>query len=115
MKQMTFAEAEAEYVGKRKQTRKESFLIEIDRIMPWKGLIALLDPYFPTREAGRRAYTLMEMLRIHLIQNWFSYNEPAIEGALFETTILRQFSGLSLERISDETTIFNFRRLIEKH
>ncbi|AZE50683.1 Mobile element protein [Pseudomonas chlororaphis] len=57
----------------------------------------------------------MAMLRIHLMQNWFGYSDPAMEEALYETTILRQFSGLSLERISDETTILNFRRLLEKH
>ncbi|CEL28882.1 hypothetical protein SRM1_02230 [Pseudomonas fluorescens] len=54
------------------------------------------------------------MVRIHPIQNWFIYSDPAIEEALYETTILRQFFGLSLEGNSDETTILNFRRLIEK-
>ena len=57
----------------------------------------------------------MAMLRIHLMQNWFGYSDPAMEEALYETTILRQFAGLSLERIPDETTILNFRRLLEKH
>jgi len=49
------------------------------------------------------------------MQNWFGYSDPAMEEALYETTILRQFAGLSLERIPDETTILNFRRLLEKH
>jgi IS5 family transposase len=57
----------------------------------------------------------MAMLRIHLMQNWFGYSDPAMEEALYETTILRQFAGLSLDRIADETTILNFRRLLEKH
>ena len=57
----------------------------------------------------------MAMRRVYLMQNWFGYSDPAIEEALYETTILHQFSGLSLERISDETTILNFRRLLEKH
>lgn len=57
----------------------------------------------------------MAMLRVHLMQNWFCYSDPAMEEALYETTILRQFSGLHLDRIPDETTIFNFRRLLEKH
>ncbi|WP_339483692.1 MULTISPECIES: transposase, partial [unclassified Pseudomonas] len=94
MKQMTFADAE--YAGKRKQTRKELFLIE---------------PHYPKGEGGRPAYPLMSMLRVHLMQNWFGYSDPAMEEALYETTILRQFSGLSLERVPDETTILNFRRL----
>ena len=57
----------------------------------------------------------MAMLRVHLLQNWFGYSDPAMEEALYETTILRQFAGLNLERIPDETTILNFRRLLEKH
>ncbi|MFU6991488.1 IS5 family transposase [Pseudomonas paraeruginosa] len=113
MKQMTFAEAE--YAGKRKQTRKELFLIEMDQVVPWKGLIALIEPHYPKGEGGRPAYPLMAMLRVHLLQNWFGYSDPAMEEALYETTILRQFAGLSLERIPDETTILNFRRLLEKH
>jgi len=113
MKQMTFADAE--YAGKRKQTRKELFLIEMDQVVPWKGLIALIEPHYPKGEGGRPAYPLMAMLRIHLMQNWFGYSDPAMEEVLYETTILRQFAGLSLERIPDETTILNFRRLLEKH
>ena len=113
MKQMAFADAE--YAGKRKQTRKELFLIEMDRVVPWKGLIALIEPHYPKGEGGRPSYPLMAILRVHLMQNWFGYSDPAMEEALYETTILRQFAGLSLERIPDETTILNFRRLLEKH
>lgn len=113
MKQMTFADTE--YAGKRKQTRKELFLIEMDQVVPWKGLIALIEPHYPKGEGGRPAYPLMAMLRVHLMQNWFGYSDPAMEEALYETTILRHFSGLSLDRIPDETTILNFRHLLEKH
>jgi len=113
MKQMTFADAE--YAGKRKQTRKELFLIEMEQVVPWQGLIALIEPHYPKGEGGRPAYPLMAMLRVHLLQNWFGYSDPAMEEALYETTILRQFAGLSLERIPDETTILNFRRLLERH
>ena len=67
MKQMTFADAE--YAGKRKQTRKELFLIEMDQVVPWKGLIALIEPHYPKGEGGRPAYPLLAMLRIHLMQN----------------------------------------------
>lgn len=55
------------------------------------------------------------MLRVHLLQNWFGYSDPAMEEALYETTILRQFADLDLNRIPDETTILNFRRLLEQH
>ncbi len=98
MKQMTFADAE--YAGKRKQTRKELFLIEMDRVVPWKGLIALIEPHYPKGEGGRPAYPLMAMLRVHLLQNWFGYSDPAMEEALYETTILRQFAGLNRSRLA---------------
>jgi IS5 family transposase len=87
----------------------------MDQVMPWTGLVALIEPHYPKGEGGRPAYPLMAMLRVHLMQNWFGYSDPAMEEALYETTILRQFAGLSLERIPDETTILNFRRLLEKH
>jgi IS5 family transposase len=113
MKQMAFADAE--YAGKRKQTGEELLLIEMDQVVPWKGLIALIDPHYPKGEGGRPAYSLMAMLRVHLIQNWFGYSDLAMEEARYETTILSQFAGLNLERIPDETTILNFRRLLEMH
>ena len=113
MKQLSFADAE--YAGKRKQTRRERFLLEMDQVVPWQGLIALIEPHYPKGEGGRPAYPLAAMLRVHLMQNWFGYSDPAMEEALYETTLLRQFAGLGLERIPDETTILNFRRLLEKH
>ncbi|MBI7310086.1 IS5 family transposase [Pseudomonas aeruginosa] len=113
MKQMTFANAED--AGKHKQTCKELFLIEMEQMVPWKGLIALIKPHYPKGEGGHPAYPLMAMLRVHLMQNWFGYSDPAMEEALYETTILRQFAGLSLERIPDEITILSFRRLLERH
>ncbi len=113
MKQMTFADAE--YAGKRKQTRKELFLIEMDQVVPWNGLVKLIEPHYPKGEGGCPAYPLMAMLRVHLMQNWFGYSDPAMEESLYETMILRQFAGLHLDRIPDETTILNFRRLLEKH
>jgi len=112
MKQISFADAE--YAGKRKQTRRERFLIEMDQVVPWKGLVALIEPHYPKGEGGRPSYPLMAILRVHLMQNWFGYSNPAMEESLYETTILRHFAGLSLERIPDETTILNFRRLLEK-
>jgi len=95
MKQMTFADAE--YTGKRKQTRKELFLVEMDQVVPWNGLIKLIEPFYPKDEGGRPAYPLMTMLRVHLMQNRFGYSDPAMEEAPYETTILWQFAGLNLE------------------
>ncbi len=73
MKQMTFANAE--YAGKRKQTRKELFLIERDRMVPWKVLIALIAPCYPKGDDGRPSCSLMAMLRVYLMQNWFGYSD----------------------------------------
>ena len=78
-------------------------------------MITLIKPHYPKGEGGRPAYPLMATLRVHLMQNWFGYSDPAMEEALYETTVLQQFAGLSLERIPDETTILNFRSLLEKH
>jgi uncharacterized protein (TIGR00369 family) len=83
MKQMSFADAE--YAGKRKQTRRERFLIEMDQVVPWKPLLALIEPHYPKGEGGRPAYPLEAMLRVHLMQNWFGYSDPAMDEALYET------------------------------
>lgn len=88
---------DAEYAGKRKQTRRERFLIVRDQVVPWKGLVALIEPYYRKGEGGRPAYPLMAMLRVHLMQNWFGYSDPTMEEALYETTIPRQFAGLHLD------------------
>src|SRR5215207_2619492 len=111
-KQMTFGDAE--YAGKRKQTRRELFLAEMEQVVPWKSLMDLIDPFYPIAGRGRHPYPLATMLRVHLMQNWFGLSDPAMEEALYEITPMRAFAQLSLSGpIPDETTILNFRRLIE--
>lgn len=83
--------------------------------MLWKGLIKLIEPHYPRCEVNRPTYPLMAMLRVHLMQKLFGYSDPTMEESLCETTILRQFPGLHLDPISDETTILNFRLLLEQH
>jgi len=115
MTQMSFSDAE--YAGKRKQTRREIFLAEMEQTVPWETLLALIEPVYPKAGNGRRPYALETMLRIHLMQNCYSYSDPAMEEALYEIAPLRCFAGLSLARgsVPDETTILNFRRLLETH
>jgi IS5 family transposase len=115
MTQMSFSDAE--YAGKRKQTRREIFLAEMDQVVPWAALLALIEPVYSRAGKGRRPYPIKTMLRIHLLQNWFGYSDPAMEEALYEVSPLRRFAGLSLTRgsVPDETTILNFRRLLETH
>ena len=112
MDQISFADAE--YAGKRKKTRREVFLEEMEQVVPWKALLRLIEPHYPMAGRGRRPYPLDAMLRVHLMQNWFALSDPAMEEALYEIASLRSFAGLSLsEAIPDETTILNFRHLLE--
>lgn len=115
MTQLSFSDAE--YAGKRKRTRREKFLDEMNQVVPWDALLVLIEPLYPKAGNGRRPYPLKTMLRIHLMQNWFGYSDPAMEEALYEVAPLRRFAGLSLTRgsVPDETTILNFRRLLEQH
>ncbi len=114
MSQMSFSDFE--YAGKRKQTRRERFLAEMEQVVPWSGLIALIEPHYPKADGGRKPYPLETMLRIHLLQNWFSLSDPAMEEALYEITPMRQFARLALSApIPEDTTIMNFRDLLEKH
>lgn len=115
MTQISFSDAE--YGGKRKQTKRERFLQEMEQVVPWKALLTLIEPAYPKAGNGRRPYPMETMLRIHLMQNWFGYSDPAMEESLYEVAPLRRFAGLSLTRgsVPDETTILNFRRLPETH
>ena len=85
--------------------------------MPRPALLALIEPAYPKAGKGRHPSALATMLRIHLMQNWFGYSYPAIKEALYEVAPLRHFASLSLTRgrVPDETTILNFRRLLEVH
>lgn len=107
---------DAEFAGKRKRTRREAFLAEMEQVVPWSRLEALIEPHYPKAGRGRHPYPLATMLRVHLMQNWFGFSDPGMEEALYEITPLRQFAKLSLlGAIPDETTILNFRRLLEAH
>lgn len=113
MDQLSFADAE--YTSKRKRTRRDRFLAEMEQVVPWDRLLALIEPHYPKpKGAGRRPYPLKTMLRVHLMQNWFGYSDPGMEEALYEVAPLRQFAGLRLQRVPDETTILNFRHLLEQ-
>lgn len=114
MNQLSFGDADFE--GKGKTTRKERFLSEMEQIVPWQALIKVVEPFYPDAGNGRRPYPLTTMLRIHLMQNWFSLSDPGMEDALYDMPAVRRFAGLSsLSAIPDETTILNFRHLIEEH
>ena len=112
MSQMSFGDSE--YASKRKRTRRETFLAEMEQIIPWTILLNLIEPVYPKAGNGRPPYPLKAMLKVHLMQNWFGLSDPAMEEALYEIASMRQFAGFSLTKpIPDETTILNFRRLLE--
>lgn len=91
----------------------------MDIVVPWQPLIDLIEPYYPKTgsKGGRPPFPLETMLRIHLLQHWYSLSDPAMEDALIEVPTMRRFAGIDMisERIPDETTILAFRHLLEKH
>ncbi len=113
--QLTFGDAEG--LGKRKQTRREIFLAEMEQVVPWKALLGQIEPHYPrSGRVGRPPYAMETMLRIHLLQQWYALSDPGMEEALHEIASMRLFARLSgLDAIPDETTILNFRRLLETH
>jgi len=116
MKQTTF-EGLA-FAAKKKRTRRERFLAEMERVVPWSELEAVIEPHYP--KAGRRGgqpKPLSAMLRIYFMQQWYALSDPGMEDALYEIESMRRFAGLELidDALPDETTILNFRRLLERH
>ena len=116
MRQTSFAEGSFE--RHRKPTRREIFLEEMDRIIPWKELCAIIEPFYPKpKGAGRWPIGLERMLRIHFLQHWFNLSDLAMEEALYDSRAMRHFARIDLgeEPAPDETTILKFRHLLEAH
>ena len=115
MEQSTFASIA--YENKRKQTRREFFLIEMNKAAPWKRLVSKIEPYYPKAGNGRPLMPLEQMLRIYFMQQWYSLSDPGKEEALYDIEFMRRFAGIELgeEPVPDETTILNFRRLLKQH
>jgi IS5 family transposase len=115
--QMTFAPSGFE--AYRKPTRRERFLAEMDRVVPWAELVALVKPAYAkgTSGPGRPPIPLERMLRIYFLQHWFDLSDPAVEEALYDISSMRTFVGIDLGRESapDETTVCKFRHLLEEH
>ena len=114
-KQQTFAGLA--WKNKRKKTRREHFLNEMNQIIPWKMLMGLIEPYYPKAGRGRQPLGLEKMLRIYLLQIWFDLSDPAAEDAIYDSESMRRFAGVELsdDVVPDESTILRFRHLLEKH
>ena len=104
---------------KKKVTRREQFLAEMDAVVPWTRLLALIAPLYPKvgPKGGRPPMPLETMLRIYFLQQWYALSDPMAEEMLYDSDAMRRFAGIELgdDRIPDETTILNFRHLLEKH
>ena len=115
MRQSSFAGVGFERYGK--TTRRAAFLAEMEQVIPWGELYALIEPVYPKAGKGRRPVGLERMLRIHFLQHWFNLSDPAVEEALFGSASMRRFVGIDLgqEPVPDETTVCKFRHLLEAH
>ena len=116
MDQPTFAEVTFEQY--RKPTRRERFLDEMNRVVPWAELVAVIEPVYPKAEGpGRPPVGVDRILRLHGLQQWFNLSDPAVEEALHDSRAMRQFVGIDLGRepVPDETTICKCRHLLEAH
>jgi len=113
MNQITFATTGFELVTKR--TRKREFLEEMNLVVPWSELIALIQRYAPPHKTGRPPFPTSTMLRIHCMQQWFGLPDPAMEEALHDMALFREFAQLDpgASRLPDESTILRFRHLLE--
>jgi IS5 family transposase len=100
-----------------RKSKREQFLDEMEQIVPWAELQALVEAHYPKGENGRPPVGLSIMLRVYFLQQWFNLSDPGAEEALYESPVLRRFAGVDLGRAPapDESTILQFRHLLEKH
>ena len=100
-----------------KKTRRAQFLEEMEQVVPWQKLGALIEPHYPKPGQGRPPVGVERMLRIYFLQQWFNLSDPAVEEALYDSMVMRDFVGIDLGRepAPDETTVCKFRHLLEEH
>jgi len=115
MRTMSFASLA--YENKKKKTRRERFLEEMDRVIPWQELTQIIKEHYPKAGNGRQPMPMERMLRIYFMQQWYGLSDPGMEDALYDIESMRRFAGIDIEidAVPDETTILNFRHLLEKH
>ena len=113
--QRTFASLA--WTQKGKVTRRERFLAEMDAVIPWAELLALIEPHYPKAGRGRQPLGLEKMLRIYFLQQWFNLSDPQAEDAIYDSEAMRRFARVELANdvVPDETTILRFRHLLETH
>ena len=109
--------SQAEYAKKKKQTRRDKFLAEMEQVVPWARLVDRLRPLYPKGERGRKPIALELMLRIYFLQQWYGLADEALEDALYDSQALRGFAGIDLtvDAVPDATTVLHFRHWLERH
>ena len=110
--------SDLEYAAKKKKTRRDRFLAEIEAITPWPALEAEIEPFYPKGDGrGRPPIGLQRMLRMYVAQQCFGLSDEGIEDAIYDSQAIRAFVGIDLARESapDATTLLKFRRLLEEH
>ena len=115
MKQLTLAAVGFERYAK--TTRRAVFLTEMEGVVPWVALCALIEPFYPKPGNGRPPVGGEQMLRVYFLQQWFNLSDPAVEEALYGWLAMRRFVGIDLDRepAPDKTTACRFRHLPEQH
>src|SRR5216117_4275459 len=105
------------WAAKGRTTRRERFLAEMNAVMPWARLRALIEPHYPKAGSGRPPLPLERMLRIYFMQQWFNLSDPQAEDALYDIEPMRRSAGIALSQdiIPHQTTILRFRQLLEQH
>jgi len=114
-RQIGFAEAES--AGKKRVTKRQRFLAEMEKVVPWWRLLSVIEPYYPKGERGRPPIGLERMLRMYFLQQWYGLSDEALEDALYDSIAMRAFAGIDLavENAPDATTLLKFRRLLVEH
>lgn len=100
-----------------KRLRCERFLEEMEEIIPWRKFCEEIEPFYGEKETGRKRMELMTMLKIYFLQQWYALSDPAAEEAIYDRNSFQKFLEIDLlsHRVPDETTILNFRHLLEQH
>jgi len=104
-------------IAHQKKLRCETFLNEMDAIIPWDGLLGVIEPHYTQKETGRKRKELKMMLKIYFLQQWFDLSDPGMEEAIYDRNSFQKFLDIDLlsDTVPDETTILNFRHLLEEH
>ena len=109
--------AQSEYARKKKTTRRERFLSQMEQVVPWARLVAVILPHYPAGKRGRPPVGVERMLRLYFLAQWYALADEALEDALYDSQALRSFAGIDLgtEAVPDATTLLKFRHLLEAH